>query len=141
MARLQILIVVALLTVAVGNTEASRRPMTANRRPVSSRPITATTTKFDQKGACRSNPCQNGGTCQLVANNTTSFKCICPDLIYGETCSDLCRSNSAEGINGMEGRGMELFQNFVGKYYVKPGTDAFNLPPGAKVSIFLFHFN
>ena len=141
MARLQILIVAALLTVAVGNTEASRRPMTANRRPVSSRPITATTTKFDQRGACRSNPCQNGGTCQLVANNTTSFKCICPDLIYGETCSDLCRSNSAEGINGMEGRGMELFLNFVGKYYIKPGTDASNLPPGAKVSIFLLYFN
>jgi hypothetical protein len=207
MARLQILIVAVLLTVAVGNTEANTSPagwyqnpeaemklwkcvkkwsnyclnkygchnkqgclQNINNnvkkcvefynercfaaqpgyspcdeniwvRPVSSRPITATTTKFDQKGACRSNPCQNGGTCQLVANNTTSFKCICPDLIYGETCIDLCRSNSAEGINGMEGRGMELFLNFVGKYYIKPGTDAPNLPPGAKVSIFLFYFN
>ncbi len=43
-----------------------------------------------------------------------------------------------------EGRGVELF-NFVGKYYVKPGTYAwsflFYLPLGAKVSIFMFFFN
>ena len=89
MARLQILIVVALLTVAVGNTEASRRPMTANRRPVSSRPITATTTKFDQKGACRSNPCQNGGTCvnlNVTSTDLFGFKCNCPIGYSGDLC-------------------------------------------------------
>jgi hypothetical protein len=37
-----------------------------------------------------------------------------------------------------EGRRFDFFLNFVGKYYVKPGTDASNLPPEAKVSIFLF---
>ena len=97
----------------------------------------------DIVNACSLNPCQNGGTCLLVADDTTSFVCICPDLIQGETCNDfdLCRSNSEEGTNGMEGRWLEFFLNFVGKYYVEPESDASNLPPGAKVSIFLFYFN
>ena len=40
-----------------------------------------------------------------------------------------------------EGRRFDFFLNFVGKYYVEPESDASNLPPGAKVSIFLFYFN
>jgi hypothetical protein len=100
--------------------------------------IEDSTIQPDEVNACSLNPCQNGGTCLLVEHDTTSFVCICPDLIQGETCNDfdLCRSNSAEGTNGME-----FFLNFVGKYYVEPESDASNLPPGAKVSIFLFYFN
>ena len=96
MARLQILIVAVLLTVAVGSTKLRDAAQTTD-------PITAPT------------------TARTAASTSMSDSSV----------DDECKVE-------WDGRGMELFLNFVGKYYAKPGTDAANLPPEAKVSIFLF---
>lgn len=38
---------------------------------------------FPILGVCRSNPCQNGGICQLVNGQN---RCICPKGLTGSTC-------------------------------------------------------
>jgi hypothetical protein len=41
-------------------------------------------TKFDSLVPCATTPCQNGGTCQLLA--TSIYGCVCPPEFTGTQC-------------------------------------------------------
>ena len=55
------------------------------------------------KGACDSNPCQNGGKCSNIENN--EYSCDCDNLtdFYGDMCQyNISTSLIAKGINDIE---------------------------------------
>lgn len=35
---------------------------------------------------CKSNPCQNGGICNVILSNQPQFNCTCPEEFTGSKC-------------------------------------------------------